>query len=93
MFVQTHQTFSTQGHLSDYRQFATDCLKMPLNEQAGLKISNAEFEFPCQIVSELDPAMAQGDGYVNVCILAKKMAAPSVECNCLQESTPTRRFL
>jgi len=79
VFVQTHQTFPLHAYPHDYWRFSTDALRTLFSKQAGFRVIDAEYVFRAKVVSERDPAAAQFPSYLNVHILAEKIAHPPAD--------------
>jgi len=71
VFVQTHFAFPLHGHPNDYWRFTREALET-IFEDANLQVLSAYYEFPCQVVSKRDPAVAGGPAYLNSCVIAEK---------------------
>lgn len=79
IFVQTHQSFPLHAYPFDYWRFSTDALKTLFSRQVGFKVIGAEYVFRAKIVSDRDPAAADYPSYLNVHILAEKVAHPPAD--------------
>lgn len=79
IFVQTHQSFPLHAYPFDYWRFSTDALKTLFSGQVGFKVIGAEYVFRAKIVSDRDPAAADYPSYLNVHILAEKVAHPPAD--------------
>jgi SAM-dependent methyltransferase len=73
LFVQTHQSFPLHGYPNDYWRFTQDALRT-IGEDAGMKTIASGYEFPARVVSEEDPAIADGRAFLNVCMVLQKPA-------------------
>lgn len=79
VFVQTHQAFPLHAYPFDYWRFSTGALKTLFSEQVGFRVIGAEYVFRAKIVSERDPAAANYPSYLNVHVLAEKIAHPPAD--------------
>ena len=79
VFVQTHQAFPLHAYPFDYWRFSTEALKTLFSEQVGFKVIGAEDVFRAKIISERDPAAADYPSYLNVHVLAEKIAHPPAD--------------
>lgn len=72
LFVQTHFAFPIHGYPSDYHRFTREALESLFPAQMGMR-SQADYEFPCRIVSERDPNTERFDAFLNVCLIGQKV--------------------
>lgn len=50
LFCQTHQSFPLHSYPSDYFRFSTEALREIFASDAGWRVIDAEYEFPCQVI-------------------------------------------
>ncbi len=76
VFVHTVQTFPLHDFPQDYWRFTVDGLKTLFSQHIGFLPIAVDYEFPCTIVSEREPATADFQSFLNVCIVAEKIRHP-----------------
>lgn len=69
-YIQTHQTFPLHAYPYDYWRYTKEAMETIFGD-AGLS-GQAYYEFPCKIISEVDPNGANHPAFLNVCIVAEK---------------------
>ncbi|MBF0359491.1 MAG: methyltransferase domain-containing protein [Oligoflexia bacterium] len=73
LFIQTHQTLPYHGYPHDYFRYSIEALRGLFGEKMGMKIEEANYEFPARICSPQDTNACRVSTYINVCLLAKKI--------------------
>ena len=77
VFIHTHNAYPLHGYPHDYWRYTTDSLEALFSAVAGFRCLGTQYEFPCKIVSDREPSAAEAPAYLNVLVLAQKVAHPS----------------
>lgn len=79
LFVHTHNAFPLHGYPHDYWRYTRESLSALFSEVSGFECLGTEYEFPCQIVADRDPNIANGEAFLNVLVFARKVAHPDAD--------------
>lgn len=73
LLVVTHQTFPLHGYPDDYFRFSAEALA-GVFEDAGLDVSHAGYQYPCQILppSEVTRWNGGAEAYLNVAVSGRR---------------------
>lgn len=75
LFIQTHQTFPLHAFPYDYFRFSREALAGLFGTQMGFDVIEADYEFPCSIVSEANPDGRDHPAWLNVRLFGTKTNA------------------
>ena len=77
LFVQTHHTYPYHNFPADYWRFTEDGLATLFNPQIGFQVVSTASDIPCVIDSDRDKNLKHYPSYLNVLLIAKKIATPN----------------
>jgi SAM-dependent methyltransferase len=74
LFIQTHQTFPLHAFPYDYFRFSREALAGMFGTRMGFNVISTDYEFPAQVVSDVDPIARLNPAFLNVRLLGEKTA-------------------
>ncbi|MCP4699956.1 MAG: class I SAM-dependent methyltransferase [Gammaproteobacteria bacterium] len=74
IFVQTHHTYPIHGFPDDYWRFTEEGLSTLFSRAAGFEVISTASDIACSIVSERELHLIHEPAYLNVILIAEKIA-------------------